>query len=652
MNFFIPSYQRGYRWDKQQVEELLDDIYTFAIKHDKTEKEFYCLQPIIVKEWTWEKTKSKKKITGWEVVDGQQRLTTIRIILSYLIKEHLNGKSLKESYGKDLFTITYETRDDSEDFLDNITVENDECIDYFFISSAYKTVDVWFTRHNKPHGVRSAILNTLVYPYKDLENPNKGVVQVIWYEIKDPPEKSSAAIDMFLRINQGKILLTNSELIKALLLRERNFFKNGQLENEIARLKQLQIATEWDHIECELQNEDFWWFLNENQNKIPARIDYVFNLIKEETILTDPELEVRKSLTDDQIEERKRHSPSIQERIGSDAYSSFRYFYQYFDMNVDFESLKNEWDMIKSYYSFLNEWFNDPVWYHYIGYLIACGVRIIDIYQITQLHFLTNDKIRTKDEITDSLKQKIKSRLKSLKWKVDSNQKIFLDLAYTNENKRVLREFLLLYNIEYIVKQCVKKILKYMFPFKAFKEIDSSGGGKMLWDIEHIDSHNANNLPNRDTKVIWLQFALEEIDDTTENSELIIKILSFIQSEKSIVNFDELHEKVITLLNENEPDENLKNNIGNLALLDAGTNKGYGNALFPTKRKKIIEKDKLGVFIPICTKNVFLKYFDTSGKSNAKWSTYDMKKYRSDIEETLEYFLPTKPEINKNEENE
>jgi len=49
-NFFIPSYQRGYRWAEQQVTDLLNDIYSFAIKKNKSEKEFYCLQPIVVRK--------------------------------------------------------------------------------------------------------------------------------------------------------------------------------------------------------------------------------------------------------------------------------------------------------------------------------------------------------------------------------------------------------------------------------------------------------------------------------------------------------------------------------------------------------------------------------------------------------------------------
>ena len=164
----------------------------------------------------------------------------------------------------------------------------------------------------------------------------------------------------------------------------------------------------------------------------------------------------------------------------------------------------------------------------------------------------------------------------------------------------------------------------------------------MSWDVEHVDSYNSNKLPNRKTRVVWLQFALEEIDNNSNNSEIILKINDYIQNEKSTQKFEELHLKVNELINNDDNDDDLKNNIGNLTLLDAGTNRGYGNALFPTKRKKIIEKDKLGVFIPICTKNVFLKYFDSSGQSNAKWSDKDIINYRKDIELTLIEFLPIK----------
>ena len=49
MNFYIPNYQRGYRWTEQQVKDLLNDIYDFMRKPHSGD-DFYCIQPLVVKE--------------------------------------------------------------------------------------------------------------------------------------------------------------------------------------------------------------------------------------------------------------------------------------------------------------------------------------------------------------------------------------------------------------------------------------------------------------------------------------------------------------------------------------------------------------------------------------------------------------------------
>ena len=48
--FYIPTYQRGYRWDEKQVTDLLEDIHEFMDKGNVQAGEFYCLQPIVVKK--------------------------------------------------------------------------------------------------------------------------------------------------------------------------------------------------------------------------------------------------------------------------------------------------------------------------------------------------------------------------------------------------------------------------------------------------------------------------------------------------------------------------------------------------------------------------------------------------------------------------
>ena len=140
MNFFIPGYQRGYRWTEQQVNDLLNDINEFKPETNS----WYCLQPLVVKELkedTFKRIKEeaasleevKNLLKGrWEVIDGQQRLTTIYLILACL------GITKK-------YTIEYETRKGSKEFLENISKESksekavaeaQSNIDFFYMHKA------------------------------------------------------------------------------------------------------------------------------------------------------------------------------------------------------------------------------------------------------------------------------------------------------------------------------------------------------------------------------------------------------------------------------------------------------------------------------------------------------------------------------------
>ncbi|OBX22204.1 MULTISPECIES: DUF262 domain-containing protein [Bizionia] len=615
--FYIPAYQRGYRWNKRQVEDLLNDIYTFSVKQHKMDGEFYCLQPIVVKKYQLEDNEKNIKAT-WEVVDGQQRLTTLRILLLYLVREHLNGQALEKEYGKALYTIEYQTREEISAFLDEIPIGNRDNIDSYHISKAYEYVNNWFDKQEKPRSARESILNTLVHDYNDKTNFN-GVLQVIWYQIN----KDENAIDTFIRINLGKISLTNSELIKALFLQERFYGTNkDENENEIAKLRQLEIANDWDRIENTLQDDDFWWFLNESENKIPARIEFIFDLI---------------------CEVEKKQDADLIKEIGTDRYATFRFFYQKLENTKNFESLNDTWKIVKDYFLTFQEWYSNPVLYHYIGFLIASGESLVNIKLYTEKDFETLAILQTKDDIETSLKKRIKKQFEHLKWKSIQNEPPFLDLSFSDKNKKTIREVLLLFNLQYMIQQSKFRIVLTKFPFKAFKDIIDENGNHTSWDVEHIDSFNTNGLKNEKTKVEWLETAL--IDIKIEDEDLYNQINTFIKNPKSGVSFDEIYSKIIALVGESENDEEVKNNIGNLTLLDAGTNRGYGNALFPTKRRKIIEKDTLGVFIPICTKNLFLKYFDTKGTSRTQWSSEDITTYRVVIEDTLTEFLPVKPQI-------
>jgi len=644
-NFFIPSYQRGYRWTEQQVTDLLNDIYSFAIKKNKSDKEFYCLQPIVVRICN-ENSKKQNNLNSqldnsiwFEVIDGQQRLTTIRILLTYLIKEHLNGKTLQSEYGKDELFLEYESREGTKEFLNNINVaDSKKYIDFYFIYKAYETISQWFSDQKQQRGVRENILRTLIY---DMTNKQQeGVVQVIWYEITD----NANPIDTFIRINMGKIPLTNSELIKALFLQKRNFSNengnyNGQ-EETLAEKRQNEIATEWDKMEYSLQNDDFWWFLNRNENDVSARIEFLFDII---------------------CEVAKNENVELIKIIGTDKYATFRYFNEKFSNGITFEIVKSEWDNVKDYFLAFEEWFNDTVWYHYIGFLIYCGTSVVEIYNFY--------KDIPKDGFTKKLKEVINSKLENVacsKYLLNEKNDVGIDeivktadsylnsekltnniiqryaynieLQFNKKDKPVIRELILMYNLQFIVKQYEETKKKsggeifVKFPFELFK--------KEKWDVEHIDSYTTNAITDKKTQVEWLRTARIDTGDKLDN--LKEDIINFIDSKNNSRTFDELKISIIEKAGETSNDENAKNSIGNLTLLSADINRSYGNALFPTKRRIIIEKDNEGKFIPICTKNVFLKYFDRQGSSRTQWTARDIKNHQNNIGEILNDFLTFK----------
>jgi len=129
-----------------------------------------------------------------------------------------------------------------------------------------------------------------------------------------------------------------------------------------------------------------------------------------------------------------------------------------------------------------------------------------------------------------------------------------------------------------------------------------------------------------------------------------IKLLEDDKTEFDLSAFESIKEEIDKLAGEENISEEKKNSIGNLTLLNADINRGYGNSYFLTKRRIIIEEDEKGKFIPICTKNVFLKYFDKDSDSTTKWRNEDIKKYQNKIGEKLAKFLSIKAKESNNEE--
>lgn len=601
-NFVIPSYQRGYRWEKREVEDLLNDIYEFKQNNNEG---FYCLQPLVLKEISDEEVLKELNITNknniYEVIDGQQRLTTI-----YLILKYLKSKNIIE---ENIYTITYSTREDSKKFLEENLVYKEYIthIDFEYMYEAYKIINEWFNTDEKEKEIKDILL-----PNKT----DKKSVQFIWYE---PTDKNP--IEIFTRINIGKIPLTNSELIKALFLQKANFKyddkkdndkkDNDKFDKDLYEHTQIEIASEWDYIENTLQNNRFWGFINNDINQKYNRIDYIFEIVSDKLLKNDKEIS----------EEDKKE-------IGADKYKTFRYFYKKWKNNDDKMSfMKDTWKEIRYCFYAMNKWYNDLTFYHYIGFLIHCNNKKNNILNLYNLYI----KYCTKEKFEEKLKYRIKEIIIEYKINYEKNTGFNINYNDNDTKKYIIRNFLLLYNIEYMVKN---QLSNSKFPFDLFKGT--------TWDIEHIDPRTTNNLIKKEDKKDWLNIVMEDYKDNIDNN-IESDIKKYLDGD-SKENFEELYNKIVKHLfnkkDDDEIDEIDRDNLYNLTLLDSHTNRSYGNAFFKSKRKRIIKEDKNGNFIPICTKNVFLKYFNTDASTIYKYTKDDAKAYATDIYETLNEFLP------------
>lgn len=633
-NYFIPSYQRGYRWGKRQVQDLLEDLYKFATDNNKTEGAFYCLQPVVVKKCD-EKTISDNNLFSelddnvwYEVIDGQQRLTSLYILFKYLINKS-RIDDMKEEYGKNLFQIAYQTLGMSKAVLENPEIPDNSSPNSFYITDAYENIAEWFeslpTNKSIPQvkKIRDMFLDLLVSDKNS--NNSFGYVQVIWYESTDPDP-----IKIFTRLNIGKIPLRNAELIKALFLQKRD-------DTELSEIQQIQIAKEWDQIEATLQDKRIWAFLNENIPDMPAHIEFIFNVI-----FNVEGKEEKKKLGENQeclsLKPKDREAwikKKFEDKYGTDDYATFRFFSERFE-KADRDTIKKQWDTVREYYETFNEWYNNPLWYHYIGFLIYCKEPIINIYEQYQG--------KTKRDFVSSLISLIQDKLKVTLSASGDIEKNGTPVVYDNKTKECLKQLLVLYNIEYIVQKNKDNDISYVvFPFDLFK-IEK-------WDIEHVDSFTTNPLTDKAQQKEWLETAIEDLDEIGINYKTVAKITdlertaitNFIEGTGTQATFDEIKLIVSKLADEDltveESSKDAKNSIGNLTLLNADINRSYGNSIFPSKRKKISERDAEGRFIPICTKNVFLKNFADGGSGTIAWKISDMENYKKDIVTFIKKFL-------------
>ena len=633
-SFFIDAYQRGYRWTENEVRDLLDDIREFSHSKRPDDRKFYCLQPIIV-------TQAEDGI-AWKVIDGQQRLTTLYLIYSfYWVTE---SPFLRDRLP---FELSYNNKPKLQDCLktfiekeyarsEQVTYEMSEYendIDCHYVLAAYKCICDYFQKLVRDPNTRNEL--------NDMKKIFDTYMKIIWYEITNCDVATEVSV--FAKINMGKIALTNAELIKALLLK-----KDGN-DSETLASTQMNIAVKWDEIEAQLSEEGFWSFLvNEKKedSTYATRIDFIFHVMARE--LND---EILRQANDKYPNEE---SYTVSESVNRDKFSFYvfsnyvRLLEKHPEENPDSDQnyIESIWDGVCEYYRMFKDWYKNIRWYHMIGFLVETSSKqYID--QILELSKLYREGSGDggdghKEHFEKELRHRISQELfgESIPDTVGCRDFISgLDYMY---NPNDIRKTLLLYNIAYL-EACEEN---GRFPFEKYKDETVS------WDIEHINAVS-DTRPDDDrrdfednNRLQWLNKTVDipEIEKiVTADGQSVQELVKTIIDNKYYLSkyqpntkdFIQVYEAVINYFGgTGEPD----NTIGNLTLLDGGTNRSYKNDVFPLKRKTILKRTMSDVFIPLCTRKVFMKGFAESGDL-LRWRDIDKKAYTDEIFECICTYL-------------
>ena len=651
-DFFIPDYQRGYKWNRTEVLKLLNDIWDFKLNHsDDDDGDFYCLQPVVV----------KPKDGKYYVIDGQQRLTTLLIIQQAMkdygvvtqqqkvLLAHPDWiAELMPAITEETYSIEYQTREKSAIWLENRRneAEMQKNSDYYHIFCAYNaTIDFFkwidentpddYTLDNLPCPKSKKRINAVT----EFETCIRSKCHVIWYELDTENENDH---EIFDRLNTGKIPLTNAELIKAMFLQEGNF---PSLSEEI-KIKsedyRTNVARQWDEIERKLQEPFFWDFIYDFNNvgmSYETRIEYLFDLL------------------------------ANKEKSNSDRfYFTFEFYDSLFQKNKEngddaIEFVNKEWKRVRELIQTMQDWYDNKIYYHYIGYLISQGHSVNEIKNIQ----FPQDKdgkalpVPKKADFIKKLEELIRKQTSSYESK------------HLMKSQKGLTPTLLLFNVLTVLDNSEKSD---RFPFHYYKHT--------TWNEEHV-APNTPFDPNKKSRCF--QFAAQMLEYYTDisyfeviegltainikrprnerknNEQLVSEAIEIVKPKydeyisqmedsntcKSLLqiflargnNQEELSQEVynqiiasmgIKDLN-SEDDE--RDFIWNQVLLDEGTNKSYGNAIFPYKRMRVIKNTTRGVFVPVGTYNVFVKAYSHRMTNMLEWDENDALRYLAEIFKTL-----------------
>lgn len=581
-HFHIPTYQRGYRWTDVQVQQLLDDVAEFQPNGEA----FYCLQPIVVRD---------KKAGRWEVIDGQQRLTTI-----WLIQRLLNDNLVPYSLDFDNDSRQTISRQTLEDAVSQVENAGEPAIDLqkapleaSYVYGAAAAIKRW--RQGKTAEYLDDFCAKLL-----------GHTRVIWYQT---PSSDGNAQTIFTRLNAGKIPLTNAELIKALLLKRPT--TNGA-ETAYAPW-QFELAAAWDSMEAALGQPNFWGWLGQLEDpERPPRLEWLLRLVEDQR---------QKTAGDQPLALFQAVEKRLKGKLPADNW--------------------HYWQAVEKVFQRLRGWYDDPDLYHRVGYLVAVGGRS----QLRELLALAESE--TKSAFLAQLAQRIADRAGLT---AENSTEQWDQLQYSQSHNGLLKNILLLHNV---VTTWQARNMGGRFPFEKYLREKKWSLEHIHPQNPQMDSESPSTYQE------WLDDWRKEFEQGLDNwqqeqkADLLLRVEEAQQSLKAEIVDDELAERMLALRAEyialfsdltaappSSGELDPLHALDNLALLGGGDNSALSNAVFPEKRAKLLQLLQASSgFVPPATLEVFLKTHTPHPDDLRRWNQADRQHYRAAIERSILLFL-------------
>lgn len=571
MYYNIPLYQRGYKWEPKHVNKLLDDISAFQMGADK----FYCLQNITI----------VPNNGYFNVVDGQQRLTTLTILLSYLNEKSLvhnkvrfPKNSIRNETNRFLNTLITKEEAVFPDVNWDIFIESNPDYDHQDINHiyvVYQTINTWFQEKGKSdEAFKEKFCSTLLHHVKLIINKIEG---------------NTSEEKIFGNLNSKRVPLDGADLVRAILI-TRVAYEEGKREGDIkniVRVNERRVKIGW-----ELDQINNWWSKDDVRNYFNAFIS-----IRSEEVGVNVKLfnntEYPINLLFLLFAEKRGESKLTLELIEKN--------------NNDALGLYKE--MLKLHYT-LQDWYADREIYHFLGYLF--NQRKSD-FKFLQL-WGTWDNAKSRKSFKDELLLLIKKSLSEDDEFVDFED---LEINWYEDKPKLLVQSLIFMDIIHSLKEN-----QPFLPYTAFLKQNN--------DIEHIFPQNPEEVNKKKDYIEFLnktivpkgkEFDISKFDTKKDDTSYHNKAANFI--EEQIKSF-----KI--------------NSIGNLVLLYSSLNKSISNSTYSKKRAKVIEYFHKGEFIQPHTFQVFVRYFnnnDNENKDYEHWTSADIEANAKFINKTIQSFF-------------